>query len=185
MTKKDVMDYWWRSTAPRSIVLVTSRSKDGKLNVMPMAWSMPVSQGPPLLTIAMSKRNYSHELINETGEFVLNIPTKQIIDEVNTCGSTSGRSVDKIKNTGLSISSAKTVKPPIINECIAHIECKVVDKFDAGDHTLFVGRVLAAYAEDELFTEFGWDLTKAKPLLHVGGRLYAEPSTAIKPKNSQ
>jgi len=174
MVKKDSITSFWRITAPHPAVLATAVSKKGKPNIISLAWAIPASIKPPLFVISVGKTRYTHQLLEETGEYVVNVPTKELADKVQFCGSVSGRSVDKIAKSGLTLKPAKKVKPPIIAECIAHIECKVINKVSAGDHTLFVGEVLAAYAEDA-FTD-KWDISKVKLLQHVGVNTYSTPS---------
>lgn len=178
MVKKDVSAYFWRITAPHPAALITTISKDGKPNIITVAWVIPTSIKPPLLAISIGKTRYSHKLLVETGEFVANIPTKEILDKVEYCGSTSGRNVNKFEKVRLTPTPAKKVKPPIIGECVGHIECKVVSKFSTGDHTLFIGEVLAAYADGELFTD-EWQVEKAKLLQHVGAT-YTVPSKSFR-----
>ena len=150
MIKKDALAYFSRIMAPHPAALITTISKDGVPNIIAVAWIIPTSFKPPLLAISVGKTRYSHKLLAETGEFVVNIPTKGLLDKVEYCGTNSGRNVNKFEKAGLTAKPAKKVKPPIIEECIGHIECKVVDRFPTGDHTLFISEVLAAYADGEL-----------------------------------
>ena len=147
------MGAFHRLLHPRPVVLITSVGKNGKPNIMSATWVTPVSKNPPLIIICVGESRYSHKLIEETGAFVVNIPTKDLLEQVELCGSESGRYLDKFEASGLTAKPAKTVKPPIIEECIGHLECRVVNKFSAGDHTIFVGEVLAAYADEGLFVE--------------------------------
>jgi len=129
---------------------------------------MPASINPPIVVISIAPRRYSHQLIEETKEFVINIPTMDIVQETLFCGRRSGRIYDKFKETRLTTLPAKMVKPPIIKECVAHLECKLEEQVTAGDHTLFIGRVLTAYADEEVFDE-KFDVKKVKPIYHMGG----------------
>jgi flavin reductase (DIM6/NTAB) family NADH-FMN oxidoreductase RutF len=129
---------------------------------------MPTSIKPPLLAISLAPTRHSHTLIEESGEFVVNIPTLEILQAVYACGSLTGRSFDKFKKTNLSQMPAKKVKAPAIRECIAHLECSVDNKFTTGDHTIYVGEILEAYADMGVFSE-SYDLKKARMLYHLGG----------------
>jgi flavin reductase (DIM6/NTAB) family NADH-FMN oxidoreductase RutF len=111
---------------------------------------------------------YSHKLIQETNEFVVNIPTMDIVKEVLFCGRTTGKTRDKFKETRLTPMPAKKVKPPIIKECVAHLECRLHRKIATGDHTLFVGEVLAAYANEGVFNG-KFNLEKVKLVYHADG----------------
>mgnify|MGYP000044060128 FL=1 len=173
MAKVDVMEAFSRLLHPRPVLLVTSVDGEGKPNIITIAWATPASVDPPVVAICVRKDRYSHKLISETGEFVINVPTKALVDKAVYCGTVSGANVDKFRETGLTASPAKTVKPPIIEECIAHIECRVEKSVDAGSHTVFFGRVLAAYADEERFQNRMWLVPDAGLVLHVGGKSYA------------
>ena len=153
---------------PRNVVLVSCIDQLGKTNIITLAWSMPTSFDPPMLVISVSPRRYSHRLIRETGEFVVNIPTMDIVKETLFCGRTRGRIHDKFKEARLTPMPAKMVKPPIIKECAAHLECKLRRKITTGDHTLFIGEVLAAYANEGVFNGT-FNLKKVKLVYHAGG----------------
>jgi flavin reductase (DIM6/NTAB) family NADH-FMN oxidoreductase RutF len=145
---------------PRQTVLIVSTSKEGKSNIMTLNWSSPVSFNPPMLCIAVGKQRYSAELIKETKEFVVAIPSDEMEKEVLFCGTTSGRNIDKFKETKLTPIKAKYVRPPLIKECIANLECKVVEEIEVGDHILFIARILAVYERE------------GKVLIDLGGRKF-------------
>lgn len=92
----------------------------------------------------------------------------RILNETLFCGRRSGEEYDKFTETKLTPSPAKTIKTPIIEECVAHLECRLAQKFTTGDHTIFVGEVVAAYADAEYFTE-EYDVKRAKLVYHLGG----------------
>lgn len=158
--------------------LVSCVGKAGKPNVTTVAWAMPASKEPPLVAISLVQTHHSHALIQESGEFVLNVPTLELLQAVYACGSLTGRSFDKFKKANLTPMPAKRVKAPAIRECIAHLECEVVDKLEVGDHTVFVGKILEAYANMGVFAE-SYDLKKARLLYHLGGNNFAvfDPKT--------
>lgn len=173
----------WRLLYPLPVVLVTSMSKEGKPDIIPLAWSMPVSFKPPLVAIGVAGKRFSHELIEGSGEFVVNIPPHKLLDQVLFCGSTSGRSVDKFKETDLMPLPSKKVRPPRIKECVAHLECKLVEKFQPGDHTVFVGEVVASSADEDVFDEKSVpNLKRVKPLFEVGGNYYATTGERFRAK---
>lgn len=162
----------YRLLHPMHTVLVSCVGKAGKPNVTTLAWAMPTSINPPLVAISLAPTRHSHTLIEESGEFIVNIPTLETLQAVYACGSLTGRSFDKFKKTNLTPMPAKKVKAPAIRECIAHLECSVVSKFTTGDHTVFVGKILEAYADMGVFTE-SYDLKKARMLYHLGGNNFA------------
>jgi flavin reductase (DIM6/NTAB) family NADH-FMN oxidoreductase RutF len=120
-----------------------------------------------MVVVSIAPKRYSHKLIDETREFVINVPTMKIVKETLYCGRVSGRKRDKFKDTGLTQLPAKKVKAPIIKECIAHLECKLIKQIKTGDHTLFIGEVVAAYVNEGTFTKT-YDLKRVKPIYHVG-----------------
>jgi flavin reductase (DIM6/NTAB) family NADH-FMN oxidoreductase RutF len=161
----------YRLLHPMHTVLVTCVGKKGKPNIIPLAWAMPTSHSPPLVAISISPKRYSHTLIEKTEEFVINIPTVKIINETLACGNTSGRDHDKFEETGLTPIPAKKVKTPIIKECLAHLECKLHNQFKTGDHTVFIGEIIEAYANKGVFTD-KYDTSKAQMLYHLGGNIF-------------
>jgi len=157
---------------PMHTVLVTSKGKNGKPNIITLAWAMPASGSPPLLAISVSQRRYSHGLIEETKEFVVNIPTMEMLDKTVLCGITSGRNHDKFKETGLTAVPAKKVKAPLIQECVGHVECKLHSQFAAGDHTIMLGEIVNAQVDKGAFGD-SYDLERARMIFHLGGDQYA------------
>jgi flavin reductase (DIM6/NTAB) family NADH-FMN oxidoreductase RutF len=156
---------------PTNVVLVTCISSDLKPNIITLGMYMPISHNPPLVAIGVSPKRYSHKLIQKTKEFVINVPSKDLVKQTILCGSVSGRKIDKIKETKLTLKPAKKVKPLLINECISNLECKNVASYLCGDHTLFIGEVIAAHVEKELLKKT-LDIVKAKTLSHKGGHYF-------------
>ena len=163
----------YRLLHPMHTVLVSCVGKNSKPNITTMAWAMPTSIDPPLIAISLSPQRHSHTLIEESGEFIVNIPTLELLQAVLACGAFSGRSFDKFKKANLTPMPGKKVKAPAIRECIAHLECEVDAQFTTGDHTIFIGKILEAYADMGIFTESGYDLKKARMLYHAGGNNFA------------
>lgn len=141
---------WYRSLYPMTTFLITSAGADGKKqNVFTANWVSPCSFFPPLLSLAVGKKRFSHGLIREGKEFVVCIPGKGLEQSVMNCGSFSGRDKDKFKEFGLTPLPASKVKPPLIKECLSCLECRVVSETDAGDHTLFIAEVVEVHAQRE------------------------------------
>jgi flavin reductase (DIM6/NTAB) family NADH-FMN oxidoreductase RutF len=151
--------YAYRLLHPMHTVLVSCVGKAGKPNVTTLAWAMPTSTNPPLVAVSVAPQRHSHSLIEESQEFIINVPTLELVQSVYACGSFSGRSFDKFKKAGLTPIPARTVKAPAIRECVAHIECTVESKFTTGDHT-------------GVFTE-RYSLEAARMLYHAGGNNFA------------
>ena len=129
--------------------------------------------------MSIAPDRYSHSLIEENGEFVVNIPSRVLVKEVEYCGRVSGKNLDKFKAAKLTAEPAKRVKAPIIKECIGHLEGRVVKSVAAGDHTVFIGEVLAAYADESLFSERSWNLKEAKVLQHLTSNFYSTPGKSF------
>jgi len=161
------LDMAYRLLHPMHTVLVSCIDKTGKANIITLAWAMPTSINPPLVVLSIAPKRHSYRMIEETGEFVVNIPTMEIVNQSLFCGRISGAKVDKFKDAPLTPTPAKKVKAPIIKECVAHLECKLVQKIATGDHTLFVGEILAAYVNKEIFSQT-YDVKKAKHIFHMG-----------------
>jgi flavin reductase (DIM6/NTAB) family NADH-FMN oxidoreductase RutF len=167
---------------PMHTVLVSCVGKRGRPNIITLAWAMPTSINPPLVAISIAPRRHSHALIEETKQFVVNIPTMNILKETLFCGRRSGKEHDKFKETNLTPLHAKKVKPPIIKECVAHLECKLHSQFTTGDHTILIGEIVEAYADKEAFTD-KYNLKNAKMIFHIGGDEFATLGTKVfKPK---
>jgi len=152
---------------PYNSCLITSKGKTGKPNIMTVAWIIPVSADPPLLAISIRPERYSHDIILESGEFMVNIPTFDLAQEVLFCGRRSGREHDKFKITSLHPQKALKVSAPAIKECVSHLECKVVNTVKAGDHTLIIGEIIQAYATEGYFNQI-YNLKEFRPCLHLG-----------------
>jgi len=180
--KKDV-PLWqaYRLLQAGAVTLVTTRYRD-RDNVMPASWTAPVSFDPPRIGIAVAPNHLTHDLIRRSEVFALNIPGRPLAEQVDRAGRISGHDVDdKLAELGLTEAEATEIDVPLIEECLAHIECGLVEAVDLGDHVWFVGQVLAAKADDEAFDEtwlLGED-EETRPLLHLGGTSYAVPETRI------
>jgi flavin reductase (DIM6/NTAB) family NADH-FMN oxidoreductase RutF len=165
-------NYAYRLLHPMHTVIVSCVGKKGKPNATTLAWAMPTSNKPPLVAISVLPSRHSHMLIEESQEFIINVPTLEQLQATYACGSFSGRSFDKFKKAKLTPIPARKVKAPAIRECVAHIECAVESQVTAGDHTIFVGKILAAYADSGVFTE-RYNLEQARLLYHAGGNNFA------------
>ena len=142
----EYLQFMW----PMRHYLITCGHMEKKPNIIAISFCMPVSKKPPLLACAIGKKTCSCELIRKTTEFVVNVPTQQLKQQIYYCGYHSGYRVDKFTETGLTAQRARTVTAPIIAECVAHMECKVVQQVRTGDKILFVSEVVAAYANEDV-----------------------------------
>jgi len=152
---------------PYNSCLITSKGKTGKPNIMTIAWLIPVSANPPLLVMSVRPERYSHNLILESGEFVVNVPSFDLAQKVLFCGRRSGREHDKFKATSLHTQKARKVNVPIVKECVGHLECRVFKTVKAGDHLLIIGEIVEAHATEGYFDQI-YDIKKFRPCLHLG-----------------
>jgi flavin reductase (DIM6/NTAB) family NADH-FMN oxidoreductase RutF len=131
---------------PGPVVLVTT-ARMGKPNIMTMSWHTMMEFEPPLVGCIISDRNYTHEILKATRECVINIPTVELAAKVVGCGNTSGRKTDKFKSFALTPAPAARVKAPLIDECYANLECRLVDARLANRYCFFVLEVLKAWID--------------------------------------
>jgi flavin reductase (DIM6/NTAB) family NADH-FMN oxidoreductase RutF len=155
------------------VVMATCVGKEGKPNIITLGMYMPISSRPPMVCIGVAPRRYSHGLIEETGEFVVNVPSIGLEEEMHYCGVKSGRDVDKFAETGLTAIPSLKVRPPRIEECFGHIECKVVQSHVCGDHTLFVGEVVATSADEGVMDGDALNVLKARPIVQKNHVYYS------------
>ncbi len=131
---------------PGPVVLVTT-ARGGRANVMTMSWHMMLDFEPPLVACVMSSGDYSFAALNATGECVIAVPTRKLAAKVVKVGNTSGRDIDKFKAFGLTEKPATCVAAPLIEECYANLECRVVDARMVKKYNLFVLEVLKAWID--------------------------------------
>jgi flavin reductase (DIM6/NTAB) family NADH-FMN oxidoreductase RutF len=149
--------------------VLASCGRGSRANVITLAWVSPVSIDPPMLAIAVAPPRHSHGLIAGTREFVVNVPAPGILGAVWYCGTRSGRDGDKFEGAGLTTSPARVVEAPLVEECFAHIECRVVKTATVGDHTLFVGEAVGASVEPDAFDGHLRLRGRYHTLHHLGG----------------
>jgi flavin reductase (DIM6/NTAB) family NADH-FMN oxidoreductase RutF len=118
-----------------------------------------------MVMISIRPSRYSHGIIKETGEFVVNVPPSEIVEKVDICGIVSGKNVDKFKEAGLTAVPATVVSSPLIDECTISLECKVTEIVPLGVHDMFLGEIVATHvAEEALDAEGKVDLNLIDPL---------------------
>ena len=135
----------WARKFPEQVVMVTTAAADGRPNIITLGWAMPTSNDPLLSAVSIGLTRYSHELLEQVPEFVLTFPAEDMTDAMLLCGTRSGRDTDKFREAGLTPIPATTVRPPLIGEAVTNMECRVVSTHLTGDHTIFVGEVVAAH----------------------------------------
>jgi flavin reductase (DIM6/NTAB) family NADH-FMN oxidoreductase RutF len=155
------------------VALITTRFRN-ETNVMPAIWIVSLSRRPPLIGVAVNPSRHTHEMLRFAEEFALNFPGRDLLNHTHYFGAVSGANVGKLELAKLPTFKASKISAPLIENCLAHVECSLDDALRLGDHTLFVGRVLAVQAEPEAFDET-WLLGDSdyRPLHYLGSDRYA------------
>jgi flavin reductase (DIM6/NTAB) family NADH-FMN oxidoreductase RutF len=126
-------------------VLMLTTSLKGEANVMTMSWHMMIDFTPPILACVVSDQNYTFNALKKTKECVLNIPTVELAKKVVEVGNTSGSKVNKFEKFHLAEEPASKVKAPLLTECYASLECKVIDMKMAAKYNMFILEVVKAW----------------------------------------
>lgn len=136
----------YRLIEPGPVVLVTTARK-GRANIMTMSWQTMIDFEPPIIGCIISNRNHTFGILKATKQCVINIPTVELAAKVVGCGNTSGRTVDKFQAFGLTPTPASRVEAPLIAECYANLECKVIDAKMVAKYNFFILEVLKAWID--------------------------------------
>lgn len=127
---------------------------DGKVdNVLTIAWTGIINSDPPITYVSVRKSRHSHKLIEESGEFVINLVNEDLARSADYCGVRSGRNEDKFAKCNLTKSPADHVKAPLIEESPVNLECKVIEVKEYPSHDMFIAEIVAVHANEELFDE--------------------------------
>jgi flavin reductase (DIM6/NTAB) family NADH-FMN oxidoreductase RutF len=158
-------------------VLVSS-AHGGRQNVMAAAWNMALDFDPPKVAVVIDKATLTRELIEASGEFVLNVPSRQQAALALAVGTQSGREVDKFgKEVGADGTAASVVGAPLIEGCLAWLECRVIpEPHIENTYDLFLGQVVAAWADPEVFSGGRWhfpDQQRRSIHYQAGGNFFA------------
>ena len=158
---------------PLPVVMVSLADKDGRPNIITLAWVGTVCTNPPMVSISVRPERYSYPILKETGEFVINLTTKELAFATDYCGVKSGRDVDKFKEMNLTPIPASEVKAPMIAESPVNIECKVRQILPLGSHDMFLADVAAVHADEKYMDEnHKFHLEKADPIIYSHGSYF-------------
>ena len=158
---------------PVPAVMVTAAAREGKGNIITIAWTGTVCTNPPMAYISVRPERYSYGMLKETGEFVINLTTEKLVRATDYCGVKSGRDTDKWKETGLTPIPAQEVNVPLIKESPVNIECRVSEIRELGSHHMFLARVVAVDVDEAYLNEQGrFELQKAAPIVYSHGEYY-------------
>ena len=178
--------------APVPAVLVSCGDKEGCVNLMTAAWTGTICSDPPMVYVSIRKERHSHKMIQETGEYVINLTTEDLAWATDFCGVRSGRDMDKFKEMKLTPVFGELQYAPMVEESPVSIECKVTQVMELGTHDMFMAEVVAVHVDEKYMDEKGtFHLEAAKPLVyshgqyfgvgkHIGGFGYAVRKKAVK-----
>lgn len=158
---------------PLPAVLVSCGDKEGNVNLMTAAWTGTVCSEPPMVYVSVRKERYSHHMIRETGEYVINLTTEKLAEATDFCGVRSGRDMDKFKEMKLTPVEGGLQYAPMVAESPVSIECKVTNVMELGSHDMFIAEVAAVYVDEQYMDAKGtFHLEKAEPLVYSHGQYY-------------
>lgn len=153
--------------------MVSVADKEGNSDIVTVAWAGTICTNPPMVSISVRPERFSHHMLMETGEFVINLTTKDLAFATDYCGVKSGRDVDKWKEMNLTPVMGNVVKVPCIAESPVNIECKVVKVEKLGSHDMFVAEVVAVQVDDAYMDEKNsFHLSMANPIVYSHGEYY-------------
>ncbi|MGF7185424.1 flavin reductase (DIM6/NTAB) family NADH-FMN oxidoreductase RutF [Desulfitispora alkaliphila] len=141
---------------------------NNKHNVMTASWVTQVSFEPPLIAVSVGPDKYTHDLIANAKEFVVSILDESQREIADYCGGRGGDQADQICAEKVNTAPASKIETPLLTGCIANLECQLEQSMSAGDHTLFVGRVIKAHGESE-----------DKPMAYYDGKIFASNLKSI------
>ncbi|OWW20713.1 flavin reductase family protein [Noviherbaspirillum denitrificans] len=165
-------------------VLVTS-AHGGASNVMAAAWSMPLDFSPPKVAVVIDRNTRTRELVEASGEFALNVPSRQIAAQTLAVGSASGREIDKFGEFGLTAFPGGKIAAPLLEGCLGWLECRVIpEPHIQGTYDLFLGEVVAAWADPAAFRDGHWIFEEGTPrsIHYIAGGNFFETGEAFEVK---
>ena len=144
-------------------------------NILTVAWTGTLCSDPPMCYVSIRKERFSHRIIRDSGEFVLNLTTEPLVRATDWCGVKSGRDVNKFKEMHLTPEKAQLLQAPLIAESPLNIECRVTEVKELGSHDMFIARVVAVDVAERLMdhTTGEFQLNHARPIAYSHGKYYA------------
>lgn len=158
---------------PLPAVMVSCADRAGNDNILTIAWTGTICSNPPMLSISVRKERHSYPMIHESGEFVVNLTTEDLVFATDYCGVKSGRDVDKWKEMNLTRESGEVVKAPMIKESPVNIECHVTEEKDLGSHVMFLAEVVSVHVDKAYMDDQQkFHLDKANPIVYSHGTYF-------------
>lgn len=166
--------------APVPAVMVSCGREGEKPNIITIAWTGIINSNPPMTYISVRKERYSHDIIAETGEFVINLTTEKLAFATDWCGVKSGRDYDKFSQQNLTAAASNKVSCPSIGESPINIECRVTEIKELGSHDMFLAEIVSVSCGEELMDDKGEiHLEKAGLLAYSHGHYFPVSSSEI------
>jgi flavin reductase (DIM6/NTAB) family NADH-FMN oxidoreductase RutF len=161
---------------PTPTWVVGTYDKDGKANVMTIAWGGICCSQPPCVAVSLRKATYSYDNIVQRKAFTVSVPSVAHAKEADYFGIASGRNLDKLSATGLTAVRSELVDAPYVREFPLVLECKLLHAVEIGLHTQFIGEIMDVKADEEVLAADGLpDMSKIKPFVFAPGpRTYYE-----------
>lgn len=159
---------------PVPAVMVSVTDKEGKSNIITVAWAGTVCTNPPMVSISVRPSRYSYQILEETGEFVINLTNESLVKVCDYCGVVSGRDVDKFAKTGLTPIPMEHVHAMGIDESPVNMECKITEKRELGSHTMFIAEVVGVTVDDQYMDETGkFHINESGLVMYSHGEYFA------------
>ena len=159
---------------PIPAVMVSCQRGDERPNIVTVAWAGNVCSSPAMLSISVRKERYSYDIIKESGEFVVNLTSRELTKAADWCGVRSGRDYDKFKEMHLTPQASTKISAPGILESPVNIECKVHSIVELGSHDMFIAEVMCVTVDDRFMDEKGrFDLRKADLVAYSHGEYFS------------
>lgn len=159
---------------PLPVVMVSVTDGEGNDNIITVAWTGTVCSDPPMLSVSVRPERHSYSMLKQTGEFVVNLVTRDLVYATDYCGVKSGREVDKFREMKLTKLSASRVKAPLIGESPVNLECRVSQVIPLGTHDMFLAEIVAVHADRQYMDEKGkFHLEQAEPVVYSHGAYLA------------
>lgn len=134
---------------PEQVVIAIAKDRNGKFNPITLGWTMIVSGTPPMMAIAVAKTHYSVEAITHTRSFTIAFPSSEMADAALFFGSKSGRNIDKFAEFDCETTPAKEIDSLLLADAVANFECELESQIPAGDHFIFVGKIVCSHINTE------------------------------------
>jgi flavin reductase (DIM6/NTAB) family NADH-FMN oxidoreductase RutF len=163
-------------------VLVTSAA-DGRRNVMSAAWNMALDFDPPKVCVVIDKNTYTRELVDRSGAFALNVPSRRQAQLTLAVGDSSGRDADKFARQGIQTWAASEIDAPLISGCLAWLECRVINEpHNQSRYDLYIGEVVAAWSRSGAFSNGHWTLADDadRSIHYIAGGQFFETGAAFR-----